>query len=161
IFELETDLGGNSRYGQNSVSRYPWGAHYIPLPTKESRWVRLLFEELGVIEGYDSFGVPRYNERYLCAAPQERLYIHGRWQDGLAPLLGASQSDLDEFARFTDLVEKYKNRRSAGGLKAFAIPMELSARDPDLLALDRFSMAEFLAESGFESKRLHWYVNYA
>src|SRR5436190_13081575 len=161
IFELEPAPGGNSSYGQNSVSRYPWGAHYLPLPTKESRWVRLLLEEMGVIEGYDALGTPLYDERYLCAAPQERLYIHGRWQDGLAPVLGASQTDLEEFARFTVLVDAYKKRRSVDGRKAFAIPMDLSARDADLIALDRVSMAQFLTSHGFESKRLHWYVNYA
>src|SRR4029077_16996081 len=45
ILELEPEVGGNARYGENPVSSYPWGAHYVPLPTPESRAVRELFEE--------------------------------------------------------------------------------------------------------------------
>ena len=37
ILELEPECGGNSRSGQNEVSRFPWGAHYVPLPSPESR----------------------------------------------------------------------------------------------------------------------------
>jgi hypothetical protein len=155
IFELEAEAGGNSRYGENAVTPYPWGAHYIPMPTKESRWVRILFEELGVIEGYDATGEPIYNEQYLCATPQERLFIHGRWQEGIVPTLAASRAELDEFKRFAEIIDGYKQRG------AFRIPMELSSRDPDLLALDRISMAVFLEERGLRSKPLLWYVNYA
>jgi NADPH-dependent 2,4-dienoyl-CoA reductase/sulfur reductase-like enzyme len=32
ILEMSTSAGGNSSFGQNSVSKFPWGAHYIPLP---------------------------------------------------------------------------------------------------------------------------------
>jgi hypothetical protein len=161
IFELESEAGGNSRYGQNEVTGYPWGAHYVPLPTKESHWVRTLFEELGVIEKYTAAGSPVYKEQYLCAAPQERLYIHGRWQDGLVPSLAASKAELEEFDRFSDIIDEYRERRGKDGRKAFAIPMEYSSRDADLLALDRISMAAFLQDRGLRSKPLHWYVDYA
>jgi hypothetical protein len=81
ILELEPEAGGNARSGENKVSAYPWGAHYVPLPTKESIYVRELFEELGIITGYEN-AEPVYKEEYLCFDPQERLYIHGRWQEG-------------------------------------------------------------------------------
>jgi len=123
ILELEAECGGNSRFGENAVSRYPWGAHYVPVPSRESRAVRELFEELGVIEGYDDAGAPRCREQYLCFSPQERLFIHGRWQEGLLPLVGATRLDLDEYARFKDLVHGYRERRGADGRKAFVIPM--------------------------------------
>jgi hypothetical protein len=29
--------------------------------------------------------LPVYNETHLCFDPQERLYINGRWQDGIIP----------------------------------------------------------------------------
>src|SRR5512135_658112 len=45
LLELETEVGGVSRGGGNSISSYPWGAHYVPLPTEESRAVRELFAE--------------------------------------------------------------------------------------------------------------------
>lgn len=161
IFELESECGGNSRFGANSVSRFPWGAHYVPLPSPEARAVRELFAELGVIEGYDARGVPRYREEYLCFAPEERLFLHGRWQEGLLPMIGATRADLDEYARFDDWIRTLRARRGADGRKAFVIPMDLSSRDPALLALDRLSIRDHLREQGFTSRALHWYVDYA
>jgi protoporphyrinogen oxidase len=161
ILELESQCGGNSRCGGNPTSRFPWGAHYVPLPSKESRAVRELFEELGIIEGHDAAGRPVYKEEYLCFSPQERLYIHGRWQEGLLPLVGATRADFDEYSRFKDLVHELQQRRGTDGRRAFAIPMELSARDRDLLDLDQTSIRNFLFERGFRSRSLHWYVDYA
>jgi protoporphyrinogen oxidase len=160
ILELEPEVGGVSRSGENSISPFPWGAHYVPLPTEESRGVRELFEDLGVIDGRTAAGRPRYKEEYLCFSPQERLYIHGKWQEGFLPVLGATGKDLDQFERFRDLVLRFKGRRGKDGRKAFAIPVELSSRDPDFLALDRISMLEFLRRHKMNSPLLRWYVNY-
>jgi hypothetical protein len=154
ILELEDEAGGNSRFGENRVSAYPWGAHYIPLPTKESRFVRELFEELGVITGYLN-GEPQYKDEYLCFDPQERLYIHGRWQEGLVPALGTSDRDREDFERFRDIVDGYKARR------AFTIPMQFSSQDNDLLQLDSITIRDFLSSHDLNSPALHWYVNYA
>ncbi|HYB19809.1 MAG TPA: NAD(P)-binding protein [Thermodesulfobacteriota bacterium] len=161
IYELEPEAGGVSRSGENSISPFPWGAHYIPLPTEESRAVRELFEDLGIIESRTPAGHPLYGEKYLCFSPQERLYIHGKWQEGFLPVLGAAKRDLDQFQRFRDLILHFKHRRGKDGRKAFAIPMERSSRDADLLALDRISILELLRQHGLDSARLHWYVNYA
>lgn len=155
ILELESEAGGNSRSGENRVSAYPWGAHYVPRPNKDSRFVRELFEELGVITGYDDRGEPVYRDEYLCFDPQERLYIHGRWQEGLVPASGTTSRDRDDFERFEEIIQGYRSRR------AFAIPMELSSRDDDVLRLDSISMRGFLDERGLQSPALHWYVNYA
>jgi len=154
ILELESEAGGNARCGENRVSAYPWGAHYVPLPTKKSTYVRELFEELGIITGYEN-GEPIYREEYLCFDPQERLFIHGRWQEGLIPTIGTTSRDREEFERFKEIVDGYKSRR------AFTIPMEFSRRDKDLIELDSMSIRDFLDDHGFVSPALHWYVNYA
>jgi protoporphyrinogen oxidase len=154
ILELESEAGGNARSGENYVSAYPWGAHYVPLPTKESIYVRELFEELGIITGYEN-SRPIYKEEYLCFDPQERLYIHGRWQEGLIPTIGTTTRDRDDFERFQEIIDRYKNRH------AFTIPMDFSARDKDLLELDAISIRDFMNKSGLNSRALHWYVNYA
>ena len=161
VLELEPEVGGVARSGENPISPYPWGAHYVPLPTEESRAVRELFEDLGVIEGRTPAGEPVYREKYLCFSPQERLFIHGKWQEGFLPVLGATRKDLDHFQRFREIILSFKHRRGKDGRKAFAIPMELSSRDADLLALDRISMLEFLRRYNLDSAPLHWYVNYA
>src|SRR5262245_28152006 len=161
ILELEPECGGNSRFGKNQVTVYPWGAHYVPLPTPESKAVRELFAELGSIQGYDPGGEPVYEEKYLCFSPQERLYRYGRWQEGLLPLLAVSNKDLEQYERFRELMAGYRTRRGQDGRKAFAIPMELSSRDRQFLELDRISMRDFLSSNGLDSVPLHWYVNYA
>ncbi|MEI6668505.1 MAG: NAD(P)-binding protein [Acidobacteriota bacterium] len=160
ILELESETGGNARSGRNQVSAYPWGAHYVPFPTRESRAVRELFDELGIIQGYDASGKPFYDETFVCSAPEERLFINGKWQDGLVPLLGVGARDLGQLNQFRDLMAGYRERRDAAGRPAFAIPMDLSARDADLLALDRISMREFLLARKLDAPSLHWYVDY-
>jgi hypothetical protein len=162
VLDLEPRPGGTSASGEAAATAYPWGAHYVPLPPPEARTVRELFAELGVIAGYGApGGDPIYTEEYLCFAPQERLFFQGQWQDGLFPSAGASHRDREQLRRFRELMAAYRGRRGCDGRKAFAIPMELSSRDPELLALDRISMHELLARHGLDSPRLRWYVEYA
>ena len=161
ILELEAEVGGNARSGQNAITAYPWGAHYLPFPTRESRAVRELLADFGVLQGDPDAIEPVYDPRTINFAPQERLYAHGVWHDGLWPQVGVRQRDFDQYRRFHDLMDDFQRRRGADGRKAFAIPIDFSARDPDLLGLDRLSMRDFLLQHGLDSEPLHWYVNYA
>lgn len=160
MVELESEVGGNSRAGRNTVSAYPLSAHYLPLPTMEATAVRELLAELGVLQGDPRAARPRYDERYLCATPQERLYRNGWWQEGIVPPLGVSAAEREQYRRFFAQMEHYKQRRD-GDRRAFAIPMELSSRAPDLLALDGVTMRDWLLAKGFDSPQLHWYIDYA
>ena len=159
ILELEQNLGGNSQSGENTVSPYPWGAHYVPLPTEESIYVRELFEKIGVIKGYDS-GLPIYDEYYLCHEPDERLYIYGRWQDGLVPSVGATDEDKHQYREFFSAMDSFKNAMGKDGKRAFAIPLDFSSQDNKFLQYDQITMAEFMRQRGWNSKYLNWYINY-
>ncbi|MBL8397123.1 MAG: FAD-dependent oxidoreductase [Candidatus Accumulibacter sp.] len=161
LVELESEAGGNSRAGQNEVSTYPLGAHYLPLPNREATAVRELLAELGVLHGDPQAEKPVYDERYLCATPQERLYRDGRWQDGLLPHHGLSAAEQSQNQRFSELIDHYRQRRDRHGRRAFALPMALSSRDADLLALDRMTMRDWLLAQGLDAPSLHWYVDYA
>jgi predicted NAD/FAD-dependent oxidoreductase len=161
VCELGESAGGNARWGENAVSAYPWAAHYLPLPTRESRAVRELLADLGALEGAPQAARPRFDERYLCNAPQERLYRHGVWQEGLMPQAGLSPAERAQAQRFLETMSAFKARRGADGRKAFALPLELSSRDPALLALDRQTMRAWLLAQGLDSEPLHWYVDYA
>ena len=45
IFDLEEQAGGNSRWGSNKISSFPWGAHYIPTPNNDlSEYISFLKE---------------------------------------------------------------------------------------------------------------------
>ncbi len=160
ITELESTAGGNSRAGRNEVSAYPLAAHYLPLPTREATAVRELLAELGVLHGDPGAERPRYDERYLCATPQERLYRNGWWQDGVVPQHGVSAAERAQYERFHALMEGFKQHRD-GGRRAFALPMELSSAAPDLQALDQLTMRDWLLKQGFDAPTLHWYVDYA
>ncbi len=161
LVEMEGEPGGNSRAGRNETSAYPWGAHYLPLPAREAAAVRELLAELGVLQGDPRAARPRYDERYLCAAPQERLYRNGFWQEGALPHSGVDPAEHGQYRRFHELMDGFRKRRDARGRRAFALPMALSSHDADLLALDRITMRGWLLAQGLDSPHLHWYVNYA
>ncbi len=160
ITELEDQVGGNSRYGENTVSRYPLGAHYLPLPGSEARAVRELLADLGVLQGDPLAAAPNYDERYLCATPQERLFLRGSWHEGLMPAANAGSGELQKIERFQQIIETLRKRRDRRGRRAFAIPMEYSSRTPDLLALDRITLAQWLRQEGLDCPALRWYLNY-
>ena len=145
VLEMETMAGGNARWGENSVSAYPWAAHYVPLPGRAAGLVRELFSDLGVFDGSE------WDERHLVHAPVERLFIHGRWQEGLEPAVGPTRRDRDQFARFDDRMNEY---RSTG---RFTIPITSDATAPE----DSISMAAWLDREAFDSPWLKWMVDYA
>ena len=158
--ELESEIGGNSSWGQTSTIAYPWGAHYVPLPGREAVEVLRLFEELGVITGRDSAGRPIYREEYLCHDPEERLFLHGRWQEGLIPHLGVAPADRAEIDRFLARMQTLREASGTDGRPLFAIPLDRSSSDPGWRALDRESFSTWLDREGFRAHPLRWYVDY-
>jgi protoporphyrinogen oxidase len=146
ILEMEKQAGGNSRSGRNEVSAYPWGAHYVPVPSQKASLVRELFEDLGLLRN----GV--WDERQLCFSPQERLFLHGQWQEDIEPQDGLTARDREQMKRFGDRMREFRATRQ------FTIPMAEGARPSPL---DAISMAEWLDRERFDSAYLHWYVNYA
>jgi glycine/D-amino acid oxidase-like deaminating enzyme len=160
VVELEATPGGNARYGENDISRYPLAAHYLPLPNPEARAVRALLADLGALQGSPSAVEPIYDERYLCHAPQERLYRLGVWQEGLVPHLGVSRAELDEQARFFARMEALRALRDTKGKRAFALPLAYCGEAPELLWLDTITMRDWMRQEGFNAPSLHWYVNY-
>ena len=161
VLEMDGEPGGNSRAGQSPLVAYPWGAHYLPLPTREAVHVRQLLAELGVLQGDPGAEKPRYDERFLCATPQERVYRNGLWEEGLLPHRGLDAAEREQQKRFHERMEELKQARGSDGRRLFAIPMELSSRDPAWLALDRIAFSEWLNDNGFTAPSLHWLANYA
>ncbi|MGH9576568.1 MAG: FAD-dependent oxidoreductase, partial [Terriglobales bacterium] len=145
VLEMEPRAGGNSRWGEHAVSPFAWAAHYVPVPGPRAVLVRELLEDLGVLRN------GQFEERYLCYSPQERLFIHGRWQEGIEPASALAAADRDQFQRFAGRMAAF---RASG---QFTIPLEDGARPSEL---DRLSMQEWLRREGFTSPPLDWYVNY-
>ncbi|HYL62059.1 MAG TPA: FAD-dependent oxidoreductase [Candidatus Methylomirabilis sp.] len=148
VLEMNSQPGGNARWGQNDITAYPWAAHYVPVPGPKAEFVRELFEDLGVLKN------GQWEERYLCFAPQERLFLYGRWQDSIEPAVGLTDSDRGQFQQLEDLFAKF---RASGD---FTIPLELG-RSPRHQELDRISFSDWLQQQKCDSRLVKWYMNYA
>ncbi len=161
VLDLEDEAGGNSRAGHAPLTAYPLGAHYLPLPGPEATLVRELLAETGVLQGSPDEPKPHYDERYLCATPQERLFRDGLWEEGLLPQRGLSVEERAQQARFHERMQALKKARGRDGRRLFAIPMALSSQDPEWRALDRLDFRQWLLDAGFTAPSLHWLANYA
>jgi hypothetical protein len=147
LLEMNDQPGGNSRWGENEITAYPWAAHYVPVPGPKAVYVRELFEELGVLNN------GQWEERYLCFTPQERLFLYGKWQDGIEPAIGLTASDRDQFRRLEDQIQAF---RATG---KFTVPMELGI-SLSTANLDQISFREWLHSQQMDSRILNWYMNY-
>src|SRR6478609_5485926 len=161
ILEHESNSGGNSSSRSNRLGSYPLGAHYLPIPDISYAPLKEFLEANKIIQGYNAQGVPLYNEEYLCFAPDERLYIHGLWQDGLVPQIGNSAETNQEIKRFLKKMDEFREAKSVTDNKfAFAIPVASSSKDPIYTTYDSYSMKEFMQREGYKSEELLWYVDY-
>jgi glycine/D-amino acid oxidase-like deaminating enzyme len=161
LFELESAPGGTSRYGTSPVVAYPWGAHYLPAPMKENRQLVALLDEMGVLDGVDEDGEPIVSEQFLCRAPEERTFFRGRWYEGLYLRAGATEEDLAQLESFNSEVNRWVAMRDTRDRRPFAIPINTCSDDPEVTALDRISMSEWLDRKGWTSPRLRWLVDYS
>ncbi len=158
LIELEDRVGGKSVGGENDAGRWPWGAHYLPVPSTESHLVRGLLDELGVIQGYED-GRPRFDPAILCHAPHERLFRNGRWQLGLVPSAGVDQAGMAQIRRFRKMTADLARKRGPDGRRVFAIPVALSSTSVQR-ALDDITFATWLDKQGFVHHDLRWYLDY-
>ncbi len=172
LLEMDRNTGGNSRGARPdgaalagaSRARAPWGAHYVPVPDVDAVHVRRLFRELGVLSA-----AGEWDERTLCHTPQERLWQHGRWHEGLEPMDAISATDRTQFARFDARIDELRATRmfrvpgamghevrrratAAGGAAARA------ARE--VAALDAITADAWLRQEGFTAPALRWWVEY-
>jgi len=160
LLELATTTGGNARSGGNTTGRFPWGAHYLPVPSAEAVHVRTLMRELGVLGANG-----QWDERVLCHSPQERLWQHGRFHDGLEPLDAMPRAERVQFARFDALMAEWR------ASQAFSVPSALgqerllngalgNGATQAIRALDAQTADAWLRAQGLTSPALRWWVEY-
>lgn len=160
VLELSDSPGGTALSGSRDGFRFPWGAHYVPVPMTENVELLSLFEEMDVVVGRDDAGKPIVDEQYLCRDPEERVFSEV-WDAGLFPTTGATQDDLDQAERFRLEMNEWAARRDRRGRRYFAIPIAQATDERTVLDLDTLSMATWMTERGFDSKRLRWLVDYS
>ncbi|BDT66581.1 hypothetical protein os1_07440 [Comamonadaceae bacterium OS-1] len=152
LLELEDSAGGNSRGGVVGGIACPLGAHYLPVPGDDAPDVQNLLEELGLRQRVA--GRWQYDERHLCHSPQERLFLHGAWQDGLLPVQGVGAATGAQYQQFAALVEQL--RRQA----RWTIPMLNRPLAPIQQALAAITFAAYLEQQGLNDPYLRWYLDY-
>jgi phytoene dehydrogenase-like protein len=161
VLELEPTLGGTSASSDDGVVPHPWGAHYLAAPNPEARAALRLLAEMGAVTGWDAASRPVFDPRLLCHAPQERVFHRGAWHPGLVPTAALDATARAELARFAEVEAAMTARVGRDGRPWFQIPVALSSRDPEALALDEMTMAAWLDREGYRSPYLREYVRYA
>lgn len=148
---------GNAASGATTIGaerlRYPTGAHYLPLPSRESTHVRTMLADFGVIVDGADRDAPTFDERVVVHAPDERLYRDGRWVEGLVP--PGPQAD-----RFFARVDALRDARGADGRRVFTVPIAFASTDPAWTALDATTFADWLAAERYDDPALRWYLDY-
>ncbi|MEG0920541.1 MAG: FAD-dependent oxidoreductase [Comamonas sp.] len=158
LLELEDTAGGNSRGGSVEGLPCPLGAHYLPVPGNDAPEVQDLLEELGVRQRMA--GRWQYKDEYLCFSPQERLFIHGEWVEGLLPTHDMAGSTLAQYQRFAQLVaDTMRSQR-------FTMPVMRSwDKDTGLApihrSLDAITFDKWLVQHQLDDAHLRWYLDYA
>jgi protoporphyrinogen oxidase len=160
VLELEPKAGGTSAFGTSGVVPYPWGAHYVPVPSVAQPELAALLEEIGAVTRTED-GRVLGAEDALVRAPEERLFIDGAWHEGLFPSARATHADTAELARFERIVDGFQAFRDARGRRAFTLPLRECSDAAEITALDRISAARWFRERGFRSPLLRWYLEYA
>ena len=145
------------------ITPYPWGAHYVPVPTRRQPRPRGAARRGGRARGRDAAGKPVCAEAGpLPRAAGARSSTAAQWYEGLYPRDGASAERPAPAGRVrggdAPLV-------AAGATPRAGAPSPSRARAartrPRSRALDHLSMAECLDEHGWTSPRLRWLVEYA
>lgn len=160
VLELEDHIGGNAAHSTNTISSFPLGAHYIPIPNNNLEEYLQFLQTAGVITSFTAEGLPVYNEAFLCFDPEERLYINGHWQEGLIPQYGVADDDRKQIERFVEQMHVFRMAKGTDGKDAFAIPVQWSSKDPSFVQLDALTMKAWMLQQNYTSEYLHWYVNY-
>lgn len=152
---------GNLAAGAAGELRYPTGAHYLPLPSRESTHVRDMLSDFGVILDGAQTDRPYYDERYVVHAPESRVLFDGVWHDGLIPTDTLPYAEREEQRRFFALIDILAAARGRDGRRAFAVPLDAATRDPTWRALDGASFAAWLDREGYRGRVLRAYLDYA
>jgi protoporphyrinogen oxidase len=160
MVELEDHLGGNSSNGENKYSKYPLGAHYLPLPNMEDKALLQFLEEEKIILGYDLKGFPKFDETQLTFAPDERLFYKNNWQKGIVPKEGNTLIEDEELIRFFKLMDGFRSQKDEQGKYWFMIPLSQSSQNKELKKLDSITMKQWFEKNHFTSKPLFDYIDY-
>ncbi|MGC4128006.1 MAG: NAD(P)-binding protein [Bergeyella sp.] len=161
LIEMEDHLGGNSSNGENRFSKFPLGAHYLPIPNKEDSELIEFLKDSGIYLGDDENGLPVFDDEQLTFPQEERLFFRNEWQNELVPKNGTSQEIQDEFARFFKIMDDFRTKKDASGKYWFDIPVRKSAVTEEAKKLEAVTFKFWLNSHHFKSEELLWFLDYS
>ncbi|WBV55687.1 NAD(P)-binding protein [Chryseobacterium daecheongense] len=161
LIEMENHFGGNSSNGENRYSKFPLGAHYLPLPNKENKEIIDFLQECGIYEGDDESGEPILDEYQMTFPQQERLFYKNAWQNDIVPQKGISAEVQHELNRFFKLMDDYREKKDLNNKYWFAIPVEDSSREVEGVKLEKIIFKDWLKHQCFKSEELLWVLDYS
>lgn len=161
LLEMENHLGGNSSNGQNQFSKFPLGAHYLPLPNKENTEIIEFLKESGICLGTEENGEPVLDEYQMTFPQQERLFFKNSWQNDIVPQKGISAHTQNELTRFFKMMDAFRVKKDAQGKYWFAIPVHDSSKEDEVVELENILFRDWLKEQHFQSEELLWLLDYS
>ncbi|AZA81885.1 twin-arginine translocation pathway signal protein [Chryseobacterium lactis] len=161
VLEMENHLGGNSSNGQNQFSKFPLGAHYLPLPNKENTEIIDFLKECGIYQGDDENGEPVLDEYQMTFPQQERLFFKNSWQNDIVPQKGISQATQKELERFFTMMDDFRQKKDQQGNYWFAIPVHDSSKEDEVIRLEKVLFKDWLGQNNFKSEELLWLLDYS
>ncbi len=159
VLELENTIGGNSANGENKYSKFPFAAHYLPLPNLRDKELLNFLEESKIIVGYEN-NLPVFDETQLCFDPNERLFIRNSWQTDLIPRYGNSKEVDNQIDLFLKKMTDFRDKKGNDGKYFFDIPISFCSEDSNLDYLDSKTMKGWMLENNFNSEEIFEYVDY-
>ncbi len=161
LLELEKNPGGNSSAGQNKFSKFPLGAHYLPLPNKEDTELIDFLRECKLYLGDDAKGKPLLDDYQLTFPQEERLFFKNSWQKNLVPQKGVSVQNSAEINRFFGMMDEFRTKKDASGNYWFDIPLKRSSAIEEARKLEEITFISWLTENNFKAEELLWLLDYS
>ncbi len=160
LLEMENHFGGNSSNGENKFSKFPLGAHYLPIPNKADEELKSFLKESKIYLKDDVNGEPIFDEYQLTYAPEERLFYKNEWQENLIPQYATSEKVKTEFQRFFYLMDDFRKRKDSVGKFWFDIPIKNASTIDEVIDLEKITFKNWLLQHHFHSEELFWYLDY-
>lgn len=160
LLEMEHHFGGNSSNGENQYSKFPLGAHYLPIPNKADEELKAFLKESEIYLRDNENGEPVFDEYQLIFAPEERLFLKNEWQENLIPQYATSEKVKAEFQKFFSLMEDYRKKKDAEDKFWFDIPIKNASTTDEVKSLEKITFKTWLVEHHFQSQELFWYLDY-
>ena len=160
VLEMENHFGGNSSNGENKYSKFPLGAHYLPIPNKADEELKNFLKESNIYLKDDENGEPIFDEYQVTYAPEERLFYKNEWQENLIPQYATPEKVKSEFQRFFQLMDDFRKKKDTAGKFWFDIPIKNASTMDEVKNLEKITFKSWLLEHQFHSDELFWYLDY-